>query len=217
MVSRRAHCGNGNAFVFGGKITEGLAMSSGEFFTISARLSAIIAAEKNIERRKLALMHSVGNALATAFRENFHDLDAKKSVYGHNFYTREGEGKTDYELSPDGESGAVVVKSYQMAHALNGGVVSAKNVNFLSIPVSERAKKIGRGARTSGIDKMFFVKRPYGGFLATANGKGKNQSLTVHYVLKKSVKHNPRPYVIPDEAKLEAAVKKGIADAGAIL
>ena len=192
-------------------------MSSGAFFTITLNIREIEQGAATLARNKLALMHNVGNALATAFRENFHDLDAKKSVYGHNFYTREGEGKTDYEVAPDGESGAVVVRSYQMAHALNGGVVSAKNVKFLSIPVSERAKKIGRGARTSGIEKMFFVKRPYGGFLATTNGKGKAGALTVHYVLKKSVKHNPRPYVIPDESKLAAAVKRGIEDVGAIL
>lgn len=183
-------------------------------FRVYARFNKIKEKAAKNDQLTRALLHNIGNALSDAFKQNFHELNYKKSKYGHNFYTREGESRTDYEVAQNLKGGTIVVRSYQMAHALRGGKVSAKNVKYLSIPVSEQAKRAQGGARTSGIANLSFIpRRGKSPLLATVEpyrkGQGK-RSIVVHYVLKKSVVHKPRPYVIPSQRMLSDALAYGI-------
>lgn len=164
---------------------------------------ALSAAHERAKKPKLLMKWAVGN-VAKAFRENFLKLnEPPRSKYGHNFYRREGEEKTTAEVGSDGQTGAVVVASPQMAHKLKGGVVRAKRGKALAIPVSEWAKRQQRNPRAvPGLDLFLLNGRAYLG------ARGDGGRLDVHYLLVRSVTHKPHPEVIPGESVLTAAVAK---------
>jgi len=167
--------------------------------------TAILSREKS-----RALFENIGAKLCQAFKDNFALLDKTKSKYHHNFYTREGVDKTTYEVDAYGARGQIVVSSYQMLHKLKGGTVHAKNARALTIPVSEKAKASSRGARDTVPDAKIGRSRRGGAFLFTQSGNGKNKKIKVHYLLRKSVTHQPRSYVLPPESELAKAVDAGI-------
>lgn len=189
-------------------------MASNFFKVIIDASSAKEAVRKAILSREqsVSLMNNIGNELCEAFKENFRRLDAEKSKYHHNFYTREGVDKTTYEVFGYGSGGQIIVSSYQMAHKLLGGVVSAKNARALTIPVSEKAKASSRGARDTVPDAKIGISKRGGAFLFTQRGKGKNKKIEVHYLLRKSVVHKPHSYVIPPDTVLQSALDKATKD-----
>lgn len=77
-----------------------------------------------------------------------------------------------------------------------GGVVSAKRAKYLTIPLTKEAARSG-GARQFP-RKLFFLRSKKGSlFLAETKTKGrkKAKSLTLHYILKKSVTVPTRPFL----------------------
>lgn len=175
-------------------------------------LESIIAGAKATAQRSRIVLNYVGKSLENAFKQNFRELNSTKSRFGHNFYTREGEAKTFYEVAESGTHGFITVRSYAMAHALRGGPVKAKNVKYLTIPVSLEAMKAKGGARDSGIANLRFHPTRRGGLLFT-RGSHDGAPKVVHYVLVPQVTHKPRPYVIPPQDVLDSAVRYGIKQA----
>lgn len=170
-------------------------------------ISQIIARVKKTEKNIMEAVENVAYELAECFKANFRMLDRTKSKYGHNFYTRYGEARTDYEINKSYTGGTIFVRSYEMAHKLRGGEVRAKNVKYLTIPVSEEARRQKGGVRDATIANLMFAPTRRGGILYTQNNQ---DDKTVHYVLKKSVVHKPHSYVLPTKDELNASIKKGL-------
>ncbi len=165
---------------------------------------------KNALNNKKLLFKSIVNELVSAFRENFQELNSRRSKYGHNFYTREGANKTIGEVSADG--GKVIVASYQMAHKLTGGRVYAKNVRNLSIPISEEARSKGLSPSLWKSPRLFLLKAKSGKVFLAANGS-KGAPPVIHFLLLKSVFHQPHVEVLPSDDRLQAALDKGVQNA----
>lgn len=171
---------------------------------------AMLAAVKNKLANPVEVMRSVAESAAEETRSNFDKLNSERSRYGHNFYTREGRAKT---VADAGSNVAIVrVESYKMAHKLRGGVVRAKNVRMLAIPVSEIAKQRGISpSKWRESPELFLIKSKRGNLLLMS-GKTRSE-LQTHFVLRSSVRHKPHPEVIPEKDRLEAAVRRGIENA----
>lgn len=171
--------------------------------------AVMLAAVRNALTNPKSLMRSIALAAAEEVKRNFRELDAKRSRYKHKFYIREGEEKTEYAV--EGDRAAVIVRSVQMAHKLRGGEIRARNVKYLSIPVSDVAKERALSPSLWRDKKLFLLKSGNGNlFLAEKWGRG---AISLHFLLKRSVTQRAHPEVIPDRSRIIAAVRKGIADA----
>lgn len=86
-----------------------------------------------------------------------------------------------------------------------GGAVSAKNAKYLTIPVSDQAKKAGSPLHMGDLD---FIPRPGGNPLLVSLDE--NDEMTVHYVLKKSVVIPPHPYLRPALDRNRGRVRRAL-------
>lgn len=140
-------------------------------------------------RRATALAVGLG---ARRMREHFRKLNGSRSP-NSNFYAREGAQKTLAEVDEDGGGGAVVVESYLIAHKLRGGTVRPVKARALAIPLTPWARR--QGSPGKGIQGVFLAKTKSGNaLLMRSTGDGKAEPA---WVLKKSVRHRPRPETIP--------------------
>lgn len=176
-------------------------------FTVKTDVSIgawLLASLKRKMARPRRLMSLVVGEVAKLTRDNFRQLDASRSRYGHKFYITEGEKKTTSEARSDGLSGAVKIDSAQMLHKLKGGTVRPKN-KFLAIPVTEWAKSQKQTpGDIFGIELYNFGKRP---FLAREGKDGQPKAGGPDWILVRSVTHRPHPEVLPSRQDINAVVR----------
>lgn len=158
----------------------------------------------------LALMRSIAVEAANAVKANFRSLDATRSVYGHNFYTREGESKTTMEVDDTGAT--IYVMSRPMAHKLRGGEIRATNVKNLAIPISEKARREGRSPSLWSSPKLSLIRSKKGNRLLAATDS-RTGTVEPHFYLTPRVNQRAFPETIPSKTELVAAVNRGIENA----
>lgn len=152
----------------------------------------------------------LGLELRNQLRAHFVDKDKtepNKLKGDRTHYWRQiSKSVTSPTVSSDGMSATVAITEETFAQKLFGGVIRAKRGLYLTIPVSSAAhgKTTRAFEREEGI-KLFFIKRPFGGLLAT-KAPNKESGITVHYILKPSVKQDPTPDALPSEADLQKAM-----------
>lgn len=139
-------------------------------------------------------LKGVAVGLQSAWRAWFKTLDKEKSKYKHNFYTREGVRYTRIK-SVDEKRAIVSNYSRPMAHKFFGGRVNAVNAEFLTIPLSDTAKR-ARSVRDSRL-QLFPIRSKRGNLLLVESVQGGRGEIEPHYLLRKSVTHKPRKYVVP--------------------
>lgn len=84
-----------------------------------------------------------------------------------------------------------------------GLTITAKRSQYLTIPLSEKAKtraRSGKGARGVA-PKTIIIRSRKGNLLIMGVAGRKGKTLTPHYVLKKQVKMPKRPFMLPGFAK----------------
>lgn len=158
----------------------------------------------------LTLMRSIAAEAVNTVKTNFRSLDATRSVYGHNFYTREGESKTTVEVDDTGAT--IYVMSRPMAHKLRGGEIRATNVKNLAIPISEKARREGTSPSLWSSPKLSLIKSKKGNSLLAAVDS-RTGSVTPHFYLTPRVNQRAFPETIPLKTELVAAANRGIENA----
>lgn len=143
---------------------------------------------------------------AELVRENFAKLDMERNRHGSHFYEQKGVDATSYRI--DGDTGAVVVNSHEMAHKLRGGIVVPVRVKYLAIPLAD--KYFVKPPRAYGVVK--------GSPLQFVRGRGGNAVLVdkrsgeAAYALVRRVNHKPHPETLPDESALSARADEAVKD-----
>jgi hypothetical protein len=183
---------------------------------ITPQLAALAAQLKNTR----PLMAACGQQLANDLRAHFAALDAKPNKRHwpkRHFWSR--QVRSHIALTEVTATRAVVtIASPELMHVINGGVITPKRGKTLAIPANAEAYKAG-SPREADSDQLDFVPLYQGNLVGalirrlqtvltrTAKGfKGREVGWDVWYWLVRSVRHEPRPEVMPDEAKLKRRV-----------
>lgn len=163
-------------------------------------------------RRQVAapkgLMSAILGAAQRVCQDHFLLLNQARNRYGSNFYAQYAENDRYLPTVTDnGTHGtlSIVDESGALRHKISGGNITPKRAKALAIPVSEIARRTRVSPAHGTIPGLFIVKSKTGkgAFLAT----NENNRLVVHYLLRKSVTHRPRPEVMPSEQDLATAAQ----------
>jgi len=128
-------------------------------------------------------------------------LGAKRT----NFWARVGESV----LTPFVKAASVIVRinDYRFAQKLYGGVIKAKRVKFLTIPISKQAydKRVSVFEQESG-KRLFRIKSKKGNFLLVEKLDGQ---IIPHYLLKQSVDQKPNKNALPSDEIIAEQFNEG--------
>lgn len=128
-------------------------------------------------------------------------LGAKRT----NFWARVGESV----LTPFVKAASVIVRinDYRFAQKLYGGVIKAKRVKFLTIPISKQAydKRVSVFEQESG-KRLFRIKSKKGNFLLVEKLDGQ---IIPHYLLKQSVDQKPNKNALPSDVIIAEQFNEG--------
>lgn len=180
------------------------------FIDTSRAVAMLKRVSERISRPGL-LMASVLESAKRVVHDHFQRLHSERNRYGSGFYARfSRQENLVSKITDPGNTGTLEIKDENGAlrHKISGGTVTAKRAKFLTLPVSEHARREsarGSGPAHGGIPGLFFARRKNGRglFLATENAG----RIVVHYLLKKSVTHKPHPEVFPSRTSLAKAVQ----------
>ncbi len=176
-------------------------------FTISIKdqgtaqlFSRIEALGKQPRELVLPAARDVANLLKRHFREN-QSLPVKHPGAKRNFWREVLHGvQTPVELN-GGNAAVISINHPAIRQTVYGGEIVAKRARALTIPVSAEAYEAGRVStfeHEHGVH-LFLLGAPTSGALASRNPDG---SISVHYLLRKSVKQAPKPRAMPTLAEM---------------
>jgi hypothetical protein len=106
-----------------------------------------------------------------------------------------------------GFSVIVRINDFRFAQKLYGGVIKAKRVKFLTIPISKQAydKRVSVFEQETG-KRLFRIKSKKGNILLVESLDGE---IKPHYLLKQSVDQKPNKNALPSDKKIAEAFTKG--------
>lgn len=153
--------------------------------------------------RPEALYKDTGRRLANDLREHFATLDAQQSPQHGGMSTHFWADIRNATGNPilDGTGVSVTISDPRFAQKLFGGVITAKNAEALTIPISPLA----HGRRASVFEEETGQKlfHPKGTRVLMANIGGQVAAI---YALAQSVTQKPDPEALPPMPVLEAAI-----------
>lgn len=163
-----------------------------------ARLAAL---GKQPRELVLPAARDVANLLKRHFREN-QSLPVKHPGAKRNFWREVLHGvQTPIELN-GGKAAVISVNHPAIRQKVYGGKIVAKRVPALTIPVSAEAYEAGRVStfeHETGLHLFLLGGSPTSGALAARNPDG---SISVHFILRKSVTQAPEPRAMPTLAEM---------------
>lgn len=128
-------------------------------------------------------------------------LGAKRT----NFWT--DVGRSVLQPFVKGFSVIVRINDFRFAQKLYGGIIRAKRVKFLTIPISKQAydKRVSVFEQETG-KRLFRIKSKKGNILLVENLDGQ---IKPHYLLKQSVDQKPNKNALPSDDKIAEAFSRG--------
>lgn len=154
--------------------------------------------------RPRGLMSVILGGAKEMTRTHFLRLDAERTQYNSGFYAQWSKDENlRTKVQDNGLRGTLIIvdESGALRHKISGGILRPRTRRFLTIPVSEEAKFATAAKVEAGdVSGLFFAKNKTRGTFFLARMEGTD--LVVHYALKTSVTHRPRPEVMPSETAL---------------
>lgn len=143
-----------------------------------------------------ALGRTARNELVGHFRHKHKVNPNKLGGRRQNFWLKIARSTNAPKVNAADRSVTVAITDPRFGHKLFGGVIRAKRVKFLTIPLTPEA--YGRSARTFEAEtgkSLFFLWDDDGGVLAHADDPG---NVTAHFLLRRSVNQKADPTALPD-------------------
>lgn len=155
------------------------------------------------------LMRAIAEAMEQTMRAHY--LSQPPNALGfpsQGFWRKEGADRVIIE-SFDQTQATVVVDSVAMGHRFFGGRVSAKGAGALSIPVSPEAYATGSASLWSGPELTLIPRQDKPALLVDVSDE---TAWNIHYVLVKSVVHEPDERAFAPRETVESSVHQVIRD-----
>lgn len=102
----------------------------------------------------------------------------------------------------------IAITDFRFAQKLYGGMIRAKRVKFLTIPISKQAydKRVSVFEQETG-KRLFRIKSKKGNFLLAENLDGE---MKPHYLLKEVVNQKPNKNALPTDEEIMEAFSEGV-------
>jgi hypothetical protein len=158
-------------------------------------------------QNKRPLLAALGKQLEIDLRKHFlkRDGEGNKRGFPRKHFWRNQVAKQTALTSVTDTSATVTIASPELIHKINGGIVTPKRAKALAIPLSPEAYKAGSARLFP--RELTMISRPGKAPLLVETGIiGKSTAWKLHYILLKSVKHNPDPNALPPQRDLAASL-----------
>ena len=158
-------------------------------------------------QNKRPLLAALGKQLEIDLRKHFlaRDAEGNKRGFPRKHFWRNQVAKQTALTSVSDDSATVSIASPELMHKITGGVVTPKRAKALAIPLSPEAYKAGSASLFP--RPLTMVIRPGRPPLLVETGLiGESTSWTLHYILLKSVKHDPDPRALPPQENINQSL-----------
>jgi hypothetical protein len=171
--------------------------------TITPELRRIAAGMQN----KRPLLAALGKQLEIDLRKHFlaRDSEGNKRGFPSMHFWRNKVAKQTALTGITQTTATVSIASPELAHKITGGIITPKRAKALSIAISPEAYKAGSASLFP--RPLTQVDRPGRPPLLVETGViGKSKMWKIHYVLLKSVRHDPDPRALPKRSALDLSL-----------